>query len=232
MSININKYIAQAGIASRRGADELVKAGRVKINEKVAILIHKVGPKDKVFVDNKEIKPLSKKVYLAFHKPVGVICTTDVNSPNNIIDHIKYPTRIFPVGRLDVNSQGLILLTNDGDLAQSVMKNKKIEKEYIVNVDKELDEAVITGLGNGTVVIDGFPVLPAKVEKLTPRSFKIVIVEGRNRQIRRMCEAFRFNVTKLVRTRIGHVLLEGIKESKYVEIAEKDILTALGLDKS
>lgn len=215
--------MAQAGIASRRGADLIIKEGRVRINEKIAIPIHKVGPKDRVFVDNKEIKPVNKLVYIAFNKPVGVICTTDKESPNNIIDHIKYPMRIFPIGRLDVNSSGLILLTNDGDLAQDVMKAKTIEKEYIVNVDKEIDEAMMLGLSNGTVVIDGYPVLPAKVEKLTDRSFKIVIVEGRNRQIRRMCEAFRVNVTKLERVRIGQIELKGIKVSKYVEIDPKNI---------
>jgi len=221
--MNINKYIAQAGIASRRGADEIIKEGRVRINEKIAIPIHKVGPKDRVFVDNKEIKPVNKQVYLAFNKPVGVICTTDKESPNNIIDHIKYPMRIFPIGRLDVNSSGLILLTNDGDLAQEVMKAKTIEKEYVVSVDKEIDEAMMIGLSNGTVVIDGYPVLPAKVEQLSPRSFKIVIVEGRNRQIRRMCEAFRVNVTKLERVRIGQIELKGIKVSKYIEIPPEKI---------
>lgn len=221
--MNINKYIAQAGIASRRGADEIIKEGRVRINEKIAIPIHKVGPKDRVFVDNKEIKPVNKLVYLAFNKPVGVICTTDKESPNNIIDHIKYPMRIFPIGRLDVNSSGLILLTNDGDLAQEVMKAKTIEKEYIVSVDKEIDEAMMIGLSNGTVVIDGYPVLPAKVEKLTDRSFRIVIVEGRNRQIRRMCEAFRVNVTKLERVRIGQIELKGIKVSKYIELPPENI---------
>lgn len=221
--MNINKYIAQAGITSRRGADELIKAGRVKINDKIAIPIHKVGPKDQVFVDGKIVKQETKKVYIAFNKPVGVICTTDVNSPNNIIDHIKYPTRIFPIGRLDVNSTGLILLTNDGDLAQRVMKGKNIEKEYIVQVDKNLDEAVLEGLSNASIVLDGIPVLPAKVTKLSERSFNIVIVEGRNRQIRRMCEAFRFNVTKLQRVRIGKIALDDLKEGKFKEIDANNI---------
>lgn len=227
--MNINKYIALSGLASRRGADELIKAGRVKINDKIAIPINKVNQKDRVYVDNKEIKPITDKVYLAFNKPVGVICTTDKNSPNNIIDHIKYPTRIFPIGRLDVNSQGLILLTNDGDLAQTVMKGKSIEKEYIVNVDKNLDQAMLTGLSDGTIVLDGIPVLPAIVTQLTDRSFNIVIVEGRNRQIRRMCEAFRFNVTRLQRVRIGQVVLGDLKESKYREITEADIKRMLGI---
>jgi 23S rRNA pseudouridine2604 synthase len=221
--MNINKYIAQAGLSSRRGADELIKAGRVKINDKIAIPIHKVNSKDRVFVDDKEIKIETKKVYLAFHKPIGVICTSDPNSPNNIIDHIKYPIRIFPIGRLDVNSSGLILLTNDGDLAQAVMKGKNIEKEYIVGVDKNMDEAVLAGLSNGSIVMDGYPVLPAKVTKLSERSFDIIIVEGKNRQIRRMCEAFRFNVTKLQRVRIGQINLDGIKEGKFVEISADDV---------
>ena len=220
--MNINKYIAQAGVASRRGADELIKQWKVRINESIAKPIDKVTDGDKVFVDGREIKLVAKKVYLAFNKPVGVICTTDKNSPNNIIDHIKYPTRIYPVGRLDVNSEGLILLTNDGDFAQTVTKGKKIEKEYIVNVDKDLDESMLVGLANGKIVIDGYPVLPAKITKLSNRSFDIVITEGRNRQIRRMCEAFRLNVTKLVRIRIGSIELDQIPEGKYIEIpAEK-----------
>ncbi len=221
--MNINKYIASAGLASRRGADQMIKEGRVKINDKLAIPIHKVNSKDRVFVDGKEIAPGNRLVYIAFNKPVGVICTTDVNSPNNIIDHIKYPTRIFPIGRLDVNSQGLILLTNDGDLAQKVMKNKKVEKEYLVWVDKDLDEVMLETLANGSIVIDGFPVLPAKVKKLSNRSFSITIVEGRNRQIRRMVEAFRVNVTKLQRIRVGKIELGSLKEGKYTEIDQKTI---------
>jgi len=216
--MNINKYIAQAGICSRRKADELIKLGKVTINGLKAKPIDKVSEEDCVFVNGREIKPVSEKVYLAFNKPVGVICTNDRNSPNNIIDYIKYPTRIFPVGRLDVNSEGLILLTNDGDFAQFITKSKQVEKEYEVYVDKNIDEAVISGLSNGSIVIDGYPVLPAKITQLSPRSFKIVINEGKNRQIRRMCEAYRLNVTRLVRLRIGDLNLRELEKGKFIEI--------------
>lgn len=224
--MNINKYIAQAGISSRRGADELIKQGKVTINDKQAKPIDKVKDNDRVFVNGKEIKPVNKKVYIAFNKPVGVICTNDKNSPNNIIDHIKYPTRIYPVGRLDVNSEGLILLTNDGDFAQLITKGKQIEKEYEVFVDKNLDEGMLVGLAEG-VIIDGFKTLPAKVEKTSSRSFKITIVEGRNRQIRRMCEHYRLNVTKLIRIRIGDYRLNDLEKGKFIEINPKMVVKSL-----
>lgn len=215
--MNINKYIAQAGISSRRGADELIKQGKVTINERLAKPIDKVNDNDRVFVNDKEIEPIKEKIYLAFNKPIGVICTNDKNSPNNIIDHIKYPTRIYPVGRLDVNSEGLIFLTNDGDFAQLITKGKKIEKEYEVFVDKNLDEGMLVGLAEG-IMIDGFRTLPAKIKKTSDRSFKITIIEGRNRQIRRMCEYYRLNVTKLVRIRIGDYRLNNLEKGKFLEI--------------
>lgn len=224
--MNINKYIAQAGLASRRGADELIKTGRVKINDKIAIPIHKVGPKDQVFIDGQIIKLETQKIYLAFNKPVGVICTADKNSPNNIIDVVRYPKRVFPVGRLDVNSSGLILLTNDGDLAQKIMKSKKIEKEYAVEVDKTIDNALLYGLEHG-IRLDGHPTLPAETQKLGDRSFTITIVEGRNRQVRRMCEVFGYNVLKLKRIRIGQIELDTIKEGQYMEIPADKIVSLL-----
>ena len=216
--MNINKFIAQTGLTSRRGADELVKAGKVKINAKVAKLTDKVSENDRVFVDGRQIKIETQKIYLAFNKPVGVITTTDANSPNNIIDFIKYPKRIFPVGRLDVNTSGLILLTNDGDFAQKIIKGKKIEKEYEVEVDKTIDNTFLKGLEYG-IKLDGYPTLSAKTQKIGDRSFTITIVEGRNRQIRRMCEHFGYNVTKLKRIRIGNLKLEDLQEGKYRELS-------------
>jgi len=224
--ININKYIAQAGVTSRRGADELIKAGRVRINDKLAMPIDKVGSQDHVFIDSKEIKLENKKIYLAFNKPVGVICTTDKNSPNNIIDAVKYPKRVFPIGRLDVNSSGLILLTNDGDLAQRVMKGKEIEKEYEVTVAKTIDAGFLKSLENG-VILDGFKTLPAKTQRIGDREFQITIVEGRNRQIRRMCECFGFNVLKLKRIRIGQIRVDRLAEGHYIEIPAEKITKLL-----
>jgi len=222
--MNINKYIAQAGLASRRGADLLIKEKRVKINDKLAVAIDKVKAKDQVFVDGKLIQPVAEKIYLAFNKPVGVITTTDVNSPNNIIDVIKYPKRIFPVGRLDVNTSGLILLTNDGDFAQFVTKSKQIEKEYLVTVEKPIDDFFLKSLENG-LVLDGFKTLPAKTHQLERKTFTITIVEGKNRQVRRMCEIMRNPVVTLKRIRIGKLDLGEISEGKYIELDEEKVKT-------
>ena len=215
--MNINKYIAQSGLTSRRGADEIVKAGRVTINGAIAKLTDKVQEGDRVVVDGREISLETEKIYLIFNKPVGVITTTDVNSPNNIIEYIKYPKRVFPVGRLDVNTSGLIILTNDGDFAQFVTKAKKIEKEYVVMVDKTIDAAFLSGLERG-IKLDGYPTLPAKTKHLGDREFSITICEGRNRQVRRMCEHFGYNVISLRRIRIGNLALNDLKEGQTKEM--------------
>jgi 23S rRNA pseudouridine2604 synthase len=215
--MNINKYIAQAGLTSRRGADELIKAGKVKINENVAKPIDKVKDVDVVSVDGQEIQLETEKIYLIFYKPVGVITTTDANSPNNIIEYIKYPKRVFPVGRLDVNTSGLIILTNDGDFAQLIEKGKKIEKEYEVQVDKTIDNAFLRNLEHG-IKLDGYPTLPAKTRQIGDREFTMTIREGRNRQVRRMCEHFGYNILKLKRIRIGNLTLDGLKEGQTKEI--------------
>lgn len=222
--MNINKYIAQAGVTSRRGADALIKAKRVKINDKIAVPIDKVDEKDRIFVDGKEISRVKEKIYLAFNKPVGVITTTDVNSPNNIIDFIKYPQRIYPIGRLDVNTAGLILLTNDGDLAQFITKSRQIEKEYLVTVLKPIDDFFLRSLENG-LVLDGFKTLPAKVQKIDKKIFTMTIVEGKNRQVRRMCEIMGNPVVTLKRIRIGNLKLGEIKEGKYLILDENEIKT-------
>jgi len=226
--MNINKFIAQTGLTSRRGADELIKAGKVKINDKIALPIDKVNPGDSVFVNNKEIKQEEEKIYVAFNKPVGIICTTDTKVKDNIISYIKYPKRIFPVGRLDVKSSGLILLTNDGELAQKILKGKKVEKEYLVYVDKTIDESFLNKLRSG-VFIEGHKTLPAKATKLSERHFSITIVEGKKRQVRRMCEKYGFNVTKLQRIRIGNLELGELKEGKYIEIKPDEIEHLIGL---
>lgn len=226
---NLNKFIADAGLASRREADRLIKAGLVKINDKVAIPIDKVGPDDHVFLKGKEVSQDNpEKIYLAFNKPYGVISTTDKNSNNNIMSYIKIPQRVFPVGRLDVKSEGLILLTNDGDLAQQILKGKKVEKEYEVTVDKIIDDGFLANLEKG-VKLDNFFTLPAKVEKINDRVFRIIIVEGKKRQIRRMCDKFHYNVIKLVRIRIGKIMLDEIKPGKFIEISPDKIIDQLGL---
>lgn len=228
--ININKFISSSGYCSRRSADRLIKAGKVTVNSHLALATDKVGDDDKVIVENKEIlHALVDKIYLAFNKPLGVICTTDKNSPNNIMDYIKISERVFPIGRLDVKSEGLILLTNDGELAQKILKEKIIEKEYLVNVDKTLSDDFLSKLAHG-VYIDGRPTLPAKVKKINLRQFSIVIVEGRKRQIRRMCESSRYNVTKLQRTRIGGILVDNIAVGKYIALDSEKIYSLLKFD--
>lgn len=211
----INKYLTEANYCSRRQADKLIEAGRVKIDNRVARLGDKVKTGERVFVDGEEIKASTKKIYLAFNKPVGIICTSDSNSKDNIVDYINYPERIYPIGRLDVKSSGLILLTNDGSIVNQLLKGQsKVEKEYFVYVDKELNQNMLTNLEKG-VVLDGYKTLPAKVQQISGKEFKIVILEGKNRQIRRMCERFGYNVLELKRIRIGDIKLDRLKTGEY-----------------
>lgn len=223
MTISINKFISTSGYCSRKQADRLIKEGAVNINGKKAIATDKVDNNDIVEVGKYVIPHTKPKfIYLAFNKPLGVISTTDKNSKNNIMDYIKISERVFPVGRLDVKSEGLILLTNDGELTQKILKGKIVEKEYEVNTDRNIDETFLNHLRHG-VSLDGRKTLPAKVKSLDEKSFKITLVEGRKRQIRRMCEIFHRNVTKLVRTRIGQIKLDDIPVGKYKEISPEEI---------
>lgn len=226
--MNINKYIAQAGVTSRRGADELIKQKRVRINEKFADPTDKVKETDRVYVNGLEISPVKEKIYIAFNKPVGVITTTDKDSPNNIIDYIKFPQRIFPVGRLDVNTSGLIILTNDGDFTQILTKGKKVEKEYLVSVRKTVDQGFLITLENG-IFLDGYRTLPAKAHQVSDKSFTLTIVEGKNRQVRRMCEMLGNEVVNLKRIRIGNLLLDDIKVGKFIELKEDEIKGLMGI---
>lgn len=226
----INKYISNSGYCSRRQADSLVRAKKVKINGKVAIPTDTVNPTDTVTVEGKLIEPVKDKIYLIFNKPVGVITTTDENSPNNIIEYIKYPQRIFPVGRLDVNTSGLIILTNDGDIVNKILKGKgKIEKEYLAEVNKPLREGFLNHLREG-IILNQFRTLPAKINEIDDQKFSITIYEGKNRQVRRMCEAFGYQVAKLKRVRIGNIELNDLKEGAYIKMDEKELKKRLNID--
>lgn len=227
MTININKFISSSGYCSRRQADRLIKEGAVFINGRNAVAIDKINDIDIVKVNKRVIshaKP--KNIYLAFNKPLGVISTTDINSKNNIMDYIQIPDRVFPVGRLDVKSEGLIILTNDGELAQKILKEKTVEKEYEVSVDKKIDEKFLEQLRRG-VMMEGRKTLPAQAKLINDRQFSITIIEGRKRQIRRMCEMFHKNVTKLIRVRIGQIKLKDIPSEKYVVIPQEKIYNLL-----
>ncbi|MBM2820582.1 MAG: rRNA pseudouridine synthase [Candidatus Berkelbacteria bacterium] len=222
--VNINKFISQSGLCSRRQADVLVKMGKVKIDNKLAKLIDKVQESSKVAVDGVIIPHKTpERVYIAYNKPVGVITTTDPKFPNNIISNINYPTRLFPIGRLDVNTSGLILLTNDGEIVNKILKgSQKVEKEYIVQVHKPISNTALANLQQG-LIIDGFKTLSAKTKKIDEKRFSITIVEGKKRQVRRMCEKMGFEVQRLERIKIGKIDLKNIPLGKYIELSRDQI---------
>lgn len=206
----INKYLSEIGFCSRREADKLIAAGRVTINDKTPELGTKFLPGDEVKVDGKSLsKPKDDFVYLAFNKPMGIVCTTDTGvEKDNIIDYINYPKRIFPIGRLDKPSEGLIFLTNDGDIVNKILRARNNhEKEYIVKVDKPIDADFILKMSNGVPILDTIT-RKCKVEPLDRYRFKIILTQGLNRQIRRMCEYLGYNVVRLKRIRIMNVQLD------------------------
>jgi 23S rRNA pseudouridine2604 synthase len=221
--MRINKFLASSGICSRRQADELIKNGKVTVNGKKAGLGDQVQGTENITVNGKKVQLTREKIYIAFHKPYGVICTTDPNATNNIIDYLKFPSRIFPIGRLDVESSGLILLTNDGDIVNKISKaQNRFEKEYLVTVDKAVTPQALEKLAKGVVIL-GRKTLPAKVEKISPNQFSITIVQGMNRQIRRMCEALGYRVKILKRVRIKNVTLEGLTRGKWRHLLPDEV---------
>jgi 23S rRNA pseudouridine2604 synthase len=206
----INKYLSEVGYCSRRAADKLIDQGRVTINGEVPEMGTKISEVDEVRVDGSLISESNEKpVYIAFNKPVGIVCTTDTKRErNNIIDYINYPSRIFPVGRLDRPSEGLIFLTNDGDIVNKILRARNNhEKEYIVTVNKPITTDFIKRMGNGIPVLDTYT-KKCIVEQIDEYSFKIILTQGLNRQIRRMCEYLEYRVTKLKRTRIINITLD------------------------
>ena len=205
----LNKYLSEAGYCSRRAADKLIDEGRVTINGAVPEMGTKVIPGDEVKVDGKTIlNDAKKRTYIAFNKPVGIVCTTDTSvEKDNIIDYISYPTRIFPVGRLDKDSEGLILLTDDGDIVNKILRaSNNHEKEYIVKVDKPISQTFVQRMSAGIPLEElGKTTKPCSVEKLSTFEFKIILTQGLNRQIRRMCEYLNYEVHALKRTRIMNI---------------------------
>jgi len=206
----INKYLSEVGYCSRRAADKLIEQGRVTINGSVPEMGTKITINDQVHVDGKLIvKPNNKPVYLAFHKPVGIVCTTDGRvEKDNIIDYINYPSRIFPIGRLDKPSEGLIFLTNDGDIVNKILRARNNhEKEYIVTVNKAITKTFIQQMSNGVPILDTIT-RKCIVKQIGVAKFKIILTQGLNRQIRRMCEHLDYRVTRLERTRIMNISLD------------------------
>ena len=214
----MNKYLSGTGICSRREADRWIEAGRVSINGTTARRGNRVEPGDAVILDGKPIGGRPAPVYLAFHKPAGVTSTTDPKDPDNIVDYINYPQRIFPIGRLDKASTGLILLTNDGDVVNEILRAENAhEKEYIVTVDRPITPAFLRGMAAGVPIL-GTRTAPCTVERLGQRAFRIILTQGMNRQIRRMCAFFGYSVLTLKRVRIMHVELAELRVGHYRRI--------------
>lgn len=211
------------GICSRREADKWIEAGRVKINNKVARKGNRVYPKDTVTIDGKKLKQKPKPVYLIYNKPLGVTCTTDRRDKTNIIDKIGFPERIFPVGRLDKDSTGLIILTNDGDIVNKILRvENNHDKEYLVTVDKPITPQFLKGMSSGVPIL-GTVTNPCVVTPKGKEGFKIILSQGLNRQIRRMCEFFGYNVSSLKRVRIMHIKLGGLKKGEWRNLNKKEL---------
>lgn len=225
----INKYISASGYTSRRQADRLIEAGRVQINGEPAVIGSQVSPGDQVTVDGKSLEMKKKNVYLAFNKPKGLETTTNESVKGNVISYINYPERIFPIGRLDKDSQGLLLFTDDGDIVNRILRStNNHEKEYIVTVNKTITDDFIRNMSHGVPILDTVT-KPCTVEKLSTRQFRIILTQGLNRQIRRMCEFLDYRVVNLKRIRIMNILLgdqeEGvIRHLSPLEMKELDDL--------
>ncbi|AXG68379.1 23S rRNA pseudouridine(2604) synthase [Kordia sp. SMS9] len=220
----INKFLSEAGYCSRRAADKLIEQRRVTINGKVPEMGTKIAPGDEVRVDGELISnPKEKPVYLAFNKPIGIVCTTDTRvEKDNIIDYINYPTRIFPIGRLDKPSEGLIFLTSDGDIVNKILRARNNhEKEYEVTVNHPITADFIQKMGDGIPIL-GTLTRQCKVEQLTKYSFRIILTQGLNRQIRRMCEYLDYRVVKLKRTRIMHIELD-VPVGQWRDLTEEEL---------
>lgn len=222
----LNKFISESGVASRRAADRLVEEGRVTINGRVAVLGDKVSESDTVCVDGRVIGKKAKDIVLAFNKPRGITCTSSPDDPDNIIDFIGYPERIFSIGRLDKDSEGLILMTNNGDLADHVMRSRmEHEKEYIVSVDRKITDSFIEGMSSGVPIL-GHVTKNCDVVQTGPKEFRIVLRQGLNRQIRRMCGHFGYTVIRLRRVRVMNVELGDLPSGEYRDLtdSEREIL--------
>lgn len=231
MSTRLNKYISESGICSRRDADRYIEQGNVFINGKRATVGAQVVAGDLVKVNGQLIEPLAEDdlVFIALNKPVGIITTTEGSEKNNIIDFVNHSKRIFPIGRLDKDSQGLIFLTNKGDLVNKILRaGNNHEKEYLVTVDKPVTDDFIQGLGAGVPIL-GTKTKKCKVKKEAPFVFKITLVQGLNRQIRRMCKYFGYEVVKLERTRIMNVSLKSLPLGEWRELTEKELFELLKL---
>lgn len=222
METRINKFLSEAGVCSRRAADRLIEEGRVTIDGVTAQAGSRVLEGSLVCVDNRPVTKEEETVVIAFNKPVGVVCTAQKKEKNNVIDYIDYSKRIFPVGRLDKDSEGLLLLTNDGELMNHILKaSEHHEKEYVVTVNKEVTQKFLKGMENGVPILDRITA-PCVTKKINRFSFRIILTQGLNRQIRRMCEYFGYQVVKLKRVRVMNICLGDLKTGTYRELTERE----------
>jgi len=219
----INKFLSESGFCSRREADKLLEEGRITINGNVPEMGTKVSPSDEVRVDGKLVREkTTKPIYLAFYKPVGIECTTNQSVRDNIVDYINYPERIFPIGRLDKASEGLIFMTNDGDIVNKILRARNNhEKEYIVTVNRPITDRFIERMGNGIPILDTVT-RKCKVEQISQYVFRIILTQGLNRQIRRMCEYLDYDVVALKRVRIINISLD-IHVGRYRNLTDEEV---------
>lgn len=225
----LNKFISETGFCSRREADKLIDQGRVTINGNTPEMGTKVMPDDEVLIDGKPLRQKAKTIYIALNKPTGITCTTERNVPGNIVDFIGHKQRIFPIGRLDKPSDGLIFLTNDGDIVNKILRaGNNHEKEYVVRVDKPITRQFLEKMASGVEILDTVT-LPCKVTQESKYAFRIVLTQGLNRQIRRMCEALGYEVFKLRRVRIMNITIDGIPNGKWRYLSEDEVAELLRL---
>jgi 23S rRNA pseudouridine2604 synthase len=221
--MRLNKYLSETGVCSRRVADQWIEAGRVQVNGATAVLGTQVNAGDDVLLDGRPLSRRPARVYLALNKPVGIECTTDRQVRDNIVDFVGHRERVFPIGRLDKDSEGLILLTNDGDIVNRVLRAEhEHEKEYIVTVDRPLTREFLEGMANGVPILDTIT-NPCRVTQVGRNTFRIVLTQGLNRQIRRMCEHFDYTVRSLQRVRIMHIQLASLPVGKWRNLTPAEI---------
>ncbi|AOY75289.1 23S rRNA pseudouridine(2604) synthase RluF [Clostridium formicaceticum] len=221
--MRINKFISETGICSRREADKLIEAKRVTINGAIAELGSIVGIGDLVHIDGKSIGAKKSPIYIALNKPVGITSTTEKHVAGNIVDFVNHPERIFPIGRLDKDSEGLILLTNDGDIVNKILRGENNhEKEYVVTVNKPITKTFLQEMASGVNIL-GKKTKPCKIKYINERVFKIILTQGLNRQIRRMCQVFGYRVEKLKRIRIMNIKLEELKVGAWRNLTKEEL---------
>ena len=222
-ALRINKYLSERGLCSRREADSWVAAGRVTVNDAVATLGTKVAAGDRVAVDGTPVGEPTHHVYIALNKPLGVECTTDTRVAHNIVDFVAHTERVFPIGRLDKDSEGLILLTNDGDIVNQLLRvEHRHEKEYLVTVDRPVTDEFLRSMAAGVPIL-GRLTSPARTERAGKNMFRIVLTQGLNRQIRRMCDVFGYTVRRLVRVRFVNIRLDGIEPGRWRNLTRAEL---------